>query len=407
MSLFFTIDIRFADPISAIGMNDNFIIVGSMMGRIALLNLANKKCGLLSELSSENISGIVFEDTVSSSLTDICYISIGDEEVLRYKLDKEGNNHILNRSGNYDNDINHRNKCENIYCLLSKTSLLMIELNQQVDNGNININLLSNILKIKNNQNDIIYDYEVSMTNYSIPFDYDGERFLWIEFLNEKERNICMFNFNTQEKWEYRLDKSYGHVSFCRMINENQVLIIIKMNLIEIREMNSEFKLIHSYKNIGEEVIAIDFYYLNESIHNHDINNDKGYIKSKINKDDKERVGSSNEADLMKRKNIEEEKEERDERDFNKIHNNTLEIKNIPLILILDIDGNVNFIYNYQKVVTGFNLYKIKDIPQDIKDKQFFSMGYPYYIKSNDNFIVISSDFGVFVLRNTIIKNIK
>ena len=81
MSLFFTIDIRFADPISAIGMNDNFIIVGSMMGRIALLNLANKKCGLLSELSSENISGIVFEDTSSSSLTDICYISIGDEEV--------------------------------------------------------------------------------------------------------------------------------------------------------------------------------------------------------------------------------------------------------------------------------------------------------------------------------------
>ena len=67
-------------------------------------------------------------------------------------------------------------------------------------------------------------------------------------------------------------------------------------------------------------------------------------------------------------------------------------------IALLDIDGNVN-IWEKEKIYTAFNLYNIKDISQDHKDKQFFSMGYSYYIKYNRDFFAISSDHGCYVIK--------
>ena len=64
----------------------------------------------------------------------------------------------------------------------------------------------------------------------------------------------------------------------------------------------------------------------------------------------------------------------------------------------MDIDGNVNLFRN-KKEETLFNLYRIKDISQDHKDKHFFSMGYAYYIKSNLNYFCISSDHGCYVIK--------
>lgn len=368
MALFGTIDIRFADPISSIGTSDDFIIVGSMMGRIALMNKNDKKIGLLSELSSENITGIVFDDSST------CYISIGDEEVLKYNLDLSGNNHECSRYSNYDNENNHRNKCENTYCLLSQNCLLMVELNQQTENGNINICTAPNIIRIKNNITGNMYDYEVQMTNYSIPFDYDGERFLWVEFLNEKERNICVYNFNDQVKWEFRLDKAFGHISFARFINQNQILLAKQLNDVEIREIDSNFSIKHTFKNIGDEIIAMDYYFYKEK-------------KEEIKKSnlDNEKVMIVNTEKKQEEKSIKDSK---------------LTISNTPTIVLVDIDGNINFIENYSKTIKKFNMYEVKDIPQDIKEKQFFSMGYPYFISAKQDLLTISSDYGVFVFKN-------
>jgi hypothetical protein len=41
----------------------------------------------------------------------------------------------------------------------------------------------------------------------------------------------------------------------------------------------------------------------------------------------------------------------------------------------------------------------MKDINEEYKNKQFFSMGYPYYVKSNSNYFAISTDHGVFVIK--------
>lgn len=373
MSLFHTIDIRFADPISAIGMNSNFIVVGSMMGRLAMLNLAEKKYSLLAELSTENITGISFENEYT------CNISVGDEEIVKYKFDLTGNNHECQRFSNYDNEGSHKMKCEITYCLLSESHLLMVELNQQTENGNINIATSPNPIKLKNVVTGNMYDFEILMTNYSIPFDFDGKRFLWVEFMNEKERNICMYDFEEMKKWEYKLTQKFGHISFCRLLDGNQILLVRQLNDVEIRDMNEDLTLKYSFTNIGDEIISLDYYFLDEV--------DKSAGKS---------VKVDNEKMLV----VDEKKVEETKKIKIESQDSKLNIKQILVIILVDIDGNVNMIKNYQPTSKKFNMYQVKDIPQDIKDKQFFSMGYPYYVKANQELIAISSDYGVFVFKN-------
>lgn len=45
-------------------------------------------------------------------------------------------------------------------------------------------------------------------------------------------------------------------------------------------------------------------------------------------------------------------------------------------------------------------IYDIKEINQDQKKKMFFSMGYAYFIKCNQNFICVSTDHGCYVIKN-------
>ena len=69
-------------------------------------------------------------------------------------------------------------------------------------------------------------------------------------------------------------------------------------------------------------------------------------------------------------------------------------------IITLDIDGNVNKYRNGVEEVL-FNLYKIKNIHQDHKDKQFFNMGYVYYIKTDLNYFCITTDFGCYIIKKS------
>src|SRR5207249_2815598 len=64
----------------------------------------------------------------------------------------------------------------------------------------------------------------------------------------------------------------------------------------------------------------------------------------------------------------------------------------------LDIDGNVN-VWENLSMTKRFNLYDMKDIQEEYKSKQFFSMGYPYYIKANEGYYAVTSDHGVFVIK--------
>jgi hypothetical protein len=128
-------DIRFADPVSAIALNEKYVVIGSMMGRIAAFTLGDKKTHLLAELSTENITGITFE------AIDTFNVAIGDEEVLKYRfiVNNTGqavpdNEHRLkNYTGN--NSSEHSNRCDSCFTMLSNQSAALIFLNQPNDSN--------------------------------------------------------------------------------------------------------------------------------------------------------------------------------------------------------------------------------------------------------------------------------
>ena len=50
--------------------------------------------------------------------------------------------------------------------------------------------------------------------------------------------------------------------------------------------------------------------------------------------------------------------------------------------------------------MTLFNLYNIQNIEKKYKDTKFFSLGFPYYITMNENYYIITTDNGIFVINS-------
>ena len=174
-TLFSLIEIRFADPISAIAISNNFLIIGSIMGRIILQSLEDGKTVLISELSTENISGISFSNDEYSF-----FVAIGDEQVLKFPSDTSIIGPIK-RVLNYQNEKEHNIHCENSFIFLNSNFLFKILLSPP-EEGNITIINYNADFEIKNLNNDYCEKGSFSMSNYSVPLDFDIHFFVWVEF---------------------------------------------------------------------------------------------------------------------------------------------------------------------------------------------------------------------------------
>jgi WD40 repeat protein len=168
------LDIRFADPISSLKLINNYVITGTMMGRVNLYNISNNKTASLSELNSENISDISYNEKEK-----IFYVGIGDEEIRYFFIDQLNLDPIpQNQPINvYDSDITHTNNCENAFILLSPESLFRIQL-PQIDDGTLKIITIESQYEIKyfNEEkeiNKIIIKLTLPTINYAIPFNFD------------------------------------------------------------------------------------------------------------------------------------------------------------------------------------------------------------------------------------------
>lgn len=227
-----------------------------------------------------------------------------------------------------------------------------------------------------------IDNLNIEMCNYSVPFDYDGQKFVWVEFLSEKERSLCVYYFEKEKKIEKKLDKNFGHISHCKILPNEKLLIVRKMDQCEIIKIEENFPVERSFKNPGDEIIAIDiFYSSSKPIINE--NNEFDHIKIL----QKEKYDKITGKPPTKKLDLE----------MNAVYNDQLNEDNLSITL-LDLEGNVSVYENYN-VSKKFNLYDIKEISQDHKLKQFFSMGYPYYVKQSFSYFAISTDHGVFIIK--------
>jgi hypothetical protein len=229
-------------------------------------------------------------------------------------------------------------------------------------------------------------EYSVEMSNYTVPFDFDGSRLAWVEFLSDKERNVSVYYIAQENKWTHLLDKEFGHISHMKLLPNKKVFIVRNLNQCEIRELDKDFKIVHKFTHIGDEVIAADIFINSSKIILNDMELENVQVNSKKN-DQYIKIP-------IDKNNIQLEDKVQDEQ----INENSNVSEDNLSIYLLDIDGNLNVWENFS-IRKMFNLYDMKDINEDYKSKQFFSMGYPYYIKANSSFFAISSDHGVFVIK--------
>ena len=360
------IGLRYADPISSLDLTDDYLLFGTMLGSTKYYIINQKKVVNLSEIQDEYISGVKINQNK-------LYICIGDFKTIIYNLNDNDISQIpeYTESKNYDSEEKHNEKCINCLSMLSDKYLIRTYINfpskpeEEPITEEVEISV-KNILKDdSNDNNNEEIRGNINMSNYSVPFDFDGKNYIFIDFINQNERSFNVYNLIDKSEIKFTIEEKFqeekiGHISHLKVIKDDLLFIVRDYNICEIRNYNLELKKKLNIK--ASEILAYDII-LEES--NTNINNEE--------KDD--------------------EMSEKDRGIKNEKKDNDLESL---YIILLDLDCNV-FLYNYKedKCELLFNLENDElGIDKDIQGQRFFLFGYPYYIKFTKKYIAISSDYG-------------
>jgi len=476
--------------------------------------------------SNENIPCIEFDTD------DKINISIGDFEVIclknmsNFNINDENSTYDYFKIKNYKNDSQHLKYCEHCTCMMNSSNYLII-FNEYGDFGS---KLYFDNFKYRNRnlRNFKPKSGKIEMSNFSVPFDFDGDRFLFLDYITKEKRRICIHSIlNDKNVYEYNISKSFGHISHMKLISseDNKIFLCRNNNQCEIHLIDDNFTCVQSWEHFGNDVIS-SFVYIKESKLTEkfkkklkskkknnkndikiDINYDTYIIKNYRTKSKKNKSFFRNKKSKLKLNNLQgtssilsinnnslvsslykgkvthnnnlyrynqpenyeirkmksmsqnnssrrefnsSEKSGKNRNDveiYNKrnLQNNLIELtnqcsftpkhnniifnkekldgkgqitiksykdNNITMdidkenfynsnyyIITLDKNGNVN-LYNNLKLGKIFNLYEIQNIEEKYKKKEFFSVGFPYYIIMNEFYIAITTDHGLFVVSN-------
>jgi len=373
------INLRYADPISAIDLIDNYLLFGSMLGSITLYIIGKKKLIKLSDTEDEYISGVKIKE-------NILYICIGDLKITTYEVTQDDNILPKDSTNNYKNEEEHNKNCENCLTMLNNDYLIRTFIDfPEEPNKEPSIKLVK--YSIKNIIDNKEFEGKIRMSNYTVPFDFNGTYYIYIDFLKKNKRKFGIHdvttenengeenkeneeeNIENEEEKENKDNKVFiienfkekiGHISHLKIIKNNKIFIVRDYNICEIRNCN--FELIKKLYIKSNEILNFDIIF--------------------------NVIGEDNNENKSESKNIKEN------------NNDNPDDESFYLILI-DIDCNI-ILYNSKedKSEILFNLETDNlNIDKDIKEQKFFSFGYPYYIRMTKKYIAISSDYGCILVQ--------
>ena len=393
------IETRFGDPISSININSNFCIIGTMMGKLILYNINKRQSMMLIENSEEEILNINFSSNNNNYSNDF-YCCIGDKSILKYSIKPYllNNNYpivtLTSTINNYTDESSHVKDCDNaiVYCCKEIYFMVAIE---QLKKKPMILNTTDSNYIVKNIENmETIEKGMIKTTNYIVPFDFNGKYFILLQFFTVTERMLCSFNVFTMKAWKYLLRQEFGLLNYCKFINDNKLFIVRKFNICEIRIMDDNFTLTETFNHLGDRVIGLDFFYkITKSVKNSKIIE----LNKKNNRDE---ISETETKKFFNNNNL--NSEENSINNYkNNIFNNSENIKantNINIIL-LDIDGNVNYYNNKKEMICLFNVNKVPEIDKSVREKGLFSLNYPYMIKFYHPYLAISTDNGCYIFQ--------
>lgn len=333
-SLIKHIKIYNSDPICAIDLNDNILLFGTMLGYCGYFLIDNKYLNIVSEIEDEHI-------VVTQIKKEKLCFAVGDQKIIT--VEKKNNNYkngTIKEIQNYYDEAEHIKKCDNSFCMLKDDFLFLIELN--IPNEEVkSVEMRICHWIIKNYERNKSFKGDLEISNFWVPFDFDGKLLIYIDFHDNNKRYLKIFNFREKKfilelkLWEMDNDELIGHISHIKKLENDKIFLVYNYKFCQIRDL--KFKLIKKFQHFGNEILACDIYYNN---------------KNKLD------------------------------------------------IILLDIDCGV-YIYHekddYEEYL--FNLHKLSSIGRELKEKKFFSLGYPYFIKYSKNFIAVTTDQGCLLLK--------
>jgi len=316
--------------------------------------------------ASENISCLTFDtkDNVIISIGDLEIIKL--EKISTFNINDYKSKYDYTRVRNYLSEEDHIINCENCTCFLTSTNYLMINTCFDENNSPIIMQQIPYKNKILNNLD--IVNGNIEMFNFCVPFDFDGDKFLFLDYQTKNIRRICIYYTLSKIKpFSYKINNDFGHISHMKLLYNNRIFLCRKYNQCEIHKINDDFTLMEEWKHVGEEIIAIEIYITGTKISN------ETYDKDNDNKNDNE-DGNNNDIDKIEstRRNYNSDEKE-------------IKIKNYSGSSNKNARNKKNILIDYQKM-NNSSLREMQISNKWNYKKKFKEKNYFNDLSNNNNF---------------------
>ena len=214
----------------------------------------------------ELMKGAIENICCISLYNDILNFTIGDMQIIHCeKISKYYGNdislaHNFKRTEIYDSEQTHNDYCENCYCLMSTNNFLILYSFYCDFNWPLRINSIK--YQNRNLNTGELANGFINMSNYNVPFDFDGDHFLYLEYFDESSRSINIYKtLSFKYTFQYMIDKNFGHISHMKLLPDNSIFLCRNMCVCEIYKYKGE-------KDNNEDNDNDNFILLNIWVHN-------------------------------------------------------------------------------------------------------------------------------------------
>ena len=207
--------------------------------------------------ANENIPCVSFESE------DIVILSIGDFEIIKlenmktFNINDESTSYNYTKIKNYNNENEHIKYCENATSMMTSTNYLLLK--TEFGDFEHQVSFQTFTYENKDLSDFNVVKGEIEMSNFSVPFDFDGDLFLYLEFISKKTRKITVFStLNKCVLFTKIIDEDFSHVSHMRFLGKNKIFLCKDLVDCEIRNLNENFELIEKWTHIGKDIEAVN-----------------------------------------------------------------------------------------------------------------------------------------------------
>jgi hypothetical protein len=355
MSLEAFIDIRFGDPVISLSLNAQGLVYGSMMGRILYYQFKTHEERVINELSDEFISGAYL------SHDNVLYACIGDLKSLvitNPDADRFHKRYVMFEK------IHTSISCELSQIRMHKDTVFLgiLEPNSSSDSLTHTVSPIHIIELSTETQRSI---EGVRFPPYSVMFDFDGARLLWLEF-GQNNKTLNLYRVGGEVTQVKSIGKNFGKVGLCKLMGES-IVFVHKQRV--IRRMDEEGKDRGEIGRHKDYIIALACVRIVKVERNRRMQRIEGRV-------DEARVENSD-IDLR-------EPEVKDGKMF---------------VISADFRGHIK-VWDEESLVEEISIGILPQLTEKYRKMQYFSMGYPYVINAYGPRIAISTDLGVLVIRS-------